>query len=62
MVLISPDGERWGWPGGRPEPGESWEPAHEIPFRRIVPVADLAGQLWMEPGAEGHPYTEDGWP
>lgn len=25
VVLISPDGERWGWPGGRPEPGESWE-------------------------------------
>jgi 8-oxo-dGTP pyrophosphatase MutT (NUDIX family) len=24
-VLISPDGSRWGWPGGRPEPGESWE-------------------------------------
>lgn len=25
VVFISPDGERWGWPGGRPEPGESWE-------------------------------------
>jgi ADP-ribose pyrophosphatase YjhB (NUDIX family) len=25
VVLISPDGVRWGWPGGRPEPGESWE-------------------------------------
>jgi ADP-ribose pyrophosphatase YjhB (NUDIX family) len=25
IVLISPDGERWGWPGGRPEEGESWE-------------------------------------
>jgi ADP-ribose pyrophosphatase YjhB (NUDIX family) len=25
VVLISPDGSRWGWPGGRPEPGESWE-------------------------------------
>lgn len=25
VVLISPDGERCGWPGGRPEPGESWE-------------------------------------
>jgi ADP-ribose pyrophosphatase YjhB (NUDIX family) len=25
VVLISSDGERWGWPGGRPEPGESWE-------------------------------------
>ena len=25
VVLISPDGQRWGWPGGRPEPGESWE-------------------------------------
>jgi ADP-ribose pyrophosphatase YjhB (NUDIX family) len=96
---------RWGWPGGRPEPGESWEqtlrreiaeeacatvtearllgfvrsrctsgheeglvlvrsvwraevtvlpwrPAHEIPFRRMVTPDDLAGQLWMEPGAE----------
>jgi ADP-ribose pyrophosphatase YjhB (NUDIX family) len=105
VVLISPDGVRWGWPGGRPEPGESWEqvlrreiaeeacatvtearllgfvrsrctsgheeglvlvrsiwraevtllpwrPVHEIPFRRTVPAAELAGQLWMEPGAE----------
>lgn len=105
VVLISPDGERWGWPGGRPEPGESWEqvlrreiaeeacatvtearllgfvrsrcisgherglvlvrsiwhaevtllpwrPAHEIPFRRTVPLEDLAAQLWMEPGVE----------
>jgi ADP-ribose pyrophosphatase YjhB (NUDIX family) len=25
VVLISSDGERWGWPGGRPEPGESWK-------------------------------------
>jgi ADP-ribose pyrophosphatase YjhB (NUDIX family) len=25
VVLISPDGERWGRPGGRPEPGESWK-------------------------------------
>jgi 8-oxo-dGTP pyrophosphatase MutT (NUDIX family) len=25
VVLISRDGERWGWPGGRPEDGESWE-------------------------------------
>jgi len=25
VVLISPDGARWGWPGGRPEPGESEE-------------------------------------
>ena len=25
VVLISSDGQRWGWPGGRPEPGESWE-------------------------------------
>jgi hypothetical protein len=28
-----------------------WQPAHEIPFRRIVPRAGLAAQLWMEPGA-----------
>jgi ADP-ribose pyrophosphatase YjhB (NUDIX family) len=25
IVLISNDGERWGWPGGRPERDESWE-------------------------------------
>ena len=25
VVLISGDGERWGWPGGRPEADESWE-------------------------------------
>jgi hypothetical protein len=25
IVLISRDGERWGWPGGRPEREESWE-------------------------------------
>ena len=25
VVLISSDGQRWGWPGGRPEPGESWK-------------------------------------
>ncbi len=25
VVLISSDGARWGWPGGRPEPGESWQ-------------------------------------
>jgi ADP-ribose pyrophosphatase YjhB (NUDIX family) len=25
VVLISNDGERWGWPGGRPEDNESWE-------------------------------------
>jgi 8-oxo-dGTP pyrophosphatase MutT (NUDIX family) len=25
VVLISSDGERWGWPGGRPEGQESWE-------------------------------------
>jgi ADP-ribose pyrophosphatase YjhB (NUDIX family) len=104
VVLISTDGTRWGWPGGRPEPGESWQdtltremleeacaqvtaarllgfvrsrclsgheeglvlvrsiwraevtllpwqPEHEIPFRRVVPVRDLARQLWMEDGA-----------
>lgn len=96
VVLISSDGSRWGWPGGRPEPGESWEdtlrremleeacamvtgvwllgfvrsrclagpeeglvlvrsiwrvqvrllawqPGHEIPFRRVVPVHGLDG-------------------
>ena len=25
VVLISNDGVRWGWPGGRPEADESWE-------------------------------------
>src|SRR5229473_3087972 len=25
VVLISRDGQRWGWPGGRPEGAESWE-------------------------------------
>ena len=25
VVLISSDGNRWGWPGGRPEGGETWE-------------------------------------
>jgi ADP-ribose pyrophosphatase YjhB (NUDIX family) len=25
VVLISSDAARWGWPGGRPEPGESWQ-------------------------------------
>jgi hypothetical protein len=29
-----------------------WRPEHEIPFRRTVPASDLAGQLWIEPGAE----------
>ena len=24
VVLISTDGQRWGLPGGRPEPGERW--------------------------------------
>ena len=110
MTALGPialDGEerRWGWPGGRPEPGESWEqtlrreileeacatvtgarllgfvrrrcvsgrerelvlvrsiwraevalgpwrPQHEIPFRRTIPASDLAGHLWIEPGAE----------
>ena len=25
VVLITPDGKSWGFPGGRPEGGESWE-------------------------------------
>jgi ADP-ribose pyrophosphatase YjhB (NUDIX family) len=25
VVLISDDGRRWGWPGGRPEGDETWE-------------------------------------
>jgi hypothetical protein len=24
VVLVSPDGEHWGFPGGRTEPGETW--------------------------------------
>lgn len=32
VVLISNDGERWGWPGGRPERDECWEQ----PLRREV--------------------------
>jgi hypothetical protein len=32
VVLISNDGERWGWPGGRPEGDESWEQT----FRREI--------------------------
>jgi len=32
VVLISRDGERWGWPGGRPEGDESWEQT----FRREI--------------------------
>jgi ADP-ribose pyrophosphatase YjhB (NUDIX family) len=24
VVLVSGDGDRWGLPGGRPEPGEDW--------------------------------------
>lgn len=25
IVVVSEDGERWGFPAGRPEPGETWE-------------------------------------
>ncbi len=25
IVLVSEDGERWGFPAGRPEPGETWQ-------------------------------------
>lgn len=105
VVLISPDGRRWGWPGGRPEAGEDWQqtlrrevleeacaevaqarllgftrsacleghekglvlvrslwraevrllgwnPEPGIPYRRTVPAAALASQLWMEDGLE----------
>ena len=105
VVLISNDGERWGWPGGRPEGDESWEqtlrrevleetcatvvgarllgfcravcltgpeqglvlvrsvwlaevelmpwePRFEIAHRRVVPVAELLENLWMEEGFE----------
>jgi ADP-ribose pyrophosphatase YjhB (NUDIX family) len=105
VVLVSDDGSRWSWPGGRPEVGESWEqvlhremleeacctvrsarllgfararclsgpeegrvlvrsiwradvevlpwaPQHEIPYRTIVPAAELPHRLDMEPGFE----------
>jgi ADP-ribose pyrophosphatase YjhB (NUDIX family) len=105
VALISRDGVCWGWPGGRPQGGESdretlqremleevcahvrearllgftrstcvggselglvlvrsiwraevdlllWEPRFEIPWRRVVPIADLADHLWMESGNE----------
>ena len=28
-----------------------WRPEFEIPFRAVVPVGELARQLWMEDGA-----------
>jgi len=105
VVLISRDGKRWGWPGGRPEGAESWadtlrretleetcsrvaearllgftrstcqsghesglvlvrgiwraevdllpwRPRFEIPWRRVVPIAELGDHLWMEDGLE----------
>ena len=36
VVLISNDEERWGWPGGRPEAGESWK---DTLFREILEEA-----------------------
>jgi 8-oxo-dGTP pyrophosphatase MutT (NUDIX family) len=38
VVLISKDGERWGWPGGRTEGDESWEQT-------------LRREIWEETGA-----------
>jgi hypothetical protein len=29
-----------------------WDPRFEIPWRRVVPIADLADHLWMESGNE----------
>jgi ADP-ribose pyrophosphatase YjhB (NUDIX family) len=105
VVLISNDGRRWGWPGGRPEGTESWqetlyrevleetcarvidarllgfcrsvcssgpekgkvlvrsiwwtrvelltwEPRHEIPYRRVIPARDVLDYLWMDSGFE----------
>jgi 8-oxo-dGTP pyrophosphatase MutT (NUDIX family) len=105
VVLISPDGRRWGWPGGRPEEGEDreqtlrrevleeacaevvqaqllgftrsaclhgpeqglvlirslwraevrllgWNPEPGIPYRRVVPAAELRRHLWTEEGLQ----------
>lgn len=105
VVLISNDGARWGWPGGRPEGDETleqtlhrevleetccevrsarllgfvrgvcqggperglvlarsiwlaevevfpWQPQFEVEHRRLVPLARLREELWMEPGLE----------
>ena len=45
VVLISRDGERWGWPGGRPEGDESWE---QTLRREILEEAAL---LWATRGS-----------
>ena len=37
VVLISSDGARWGWPGGRPEPGESWQQTLERRSEGLLP-------------------------
>ena len=42
VVLVSADGARWGWPGGRPEPGESWEDGAEPIYSRTAREAGLA--------------------
>jgi hypothetical protein len=50
VVLISNDGERWGWPGGRPEGDESWEQTlrREILEETCAVVRDarLLGFCW----------------
>ena len=42
VVLVSRDGSRWGWPGGRPERGESWEDTlrREMPEEACAIVTD----------------------
>jgi len=49
---IAPDGEEVPAPIWRAEVTLApWRPQHEIPFRRTIPASDLAGHLWIEPGA-----------
>ena len=56
VVLISSDGARWGWPGGRPEPGESWQQTLEREILEEacarVTAARLLGFV-REPCADG---------
>ena len=52
LVLISPDGERWGFPGGRTEAGETWRDTldREMLEEACATVVDarLLGFMWAE--------------